>query len=180
MKILTAYFSLKGETIAPGRKIVIVEKGNTAFVAEFVHNAVGGELFEIQTEKTYLEDHFKLVHEAQEEILNEVRPALKQFAADDFDVLFLGYPNWWNTIPMPVVTFLEHYNWSKKIIVPFCTSGGGGLGESVSDIEMYAKGAKVLPGYHVNGSKASMSEKETVSWAKSVIRSIVSEEANKE
>ena len=172
MKILVAYFSLKGETLAPGRQIIKVEKGNTAYVAEFIQKAVGGELFEIETQKTYLEDHYQMLHEAQEELLNEVRPALKGFADSDFDVVFLGYPNWWNTIPMPVVTFIEHYDWSNKTIIPFCTSGGAGLGESVDDIEMYAKGAKVLQGYHVNGSKAQLSEKETVSWAKNALKSL--------
>ena len=172
MKILIAYFSMKGETIAPGKKIVKVEKGNTAYVAEFIQKAVGGELFEIETKKTYLEDHFKMIYEAQEELMNEVRPALKNFAEDDFDVLFLGYPNWWDTIPMPVVTFIEHYDWTNKTIIPFCTSGGAGLGESVIDIQRYAKGANVTAGYHVNGSKAALSEKETISWEKTALKSI--------
>ena len=176
MKILVAYFSLKGETIAHGKKIVNLEKGNTAYLAEFIHNAVGGDLFEIETVKTYIEDHFKMIYEAQEELMNEVRPELKRFTDDDdYDVVFLGYPNWWDTIPMPVVTFLEHYNWTGKTIVPFCTSGGAGLGTSVHDIQRYAKGATVKPGYHVTGSKASMFEKETVSWAKSVIRELQSQ-----
>ena len=167
-KILTAYFSLKGETIAPGMKVVKVDKGNTAYVAEFIHNAIGGELFEIETEKTYIEDHFKMIYEAKEELEKGIRPALKCFASDDFDVVFLGFPNWWNTIPMPVVTFLEHYDWTGKTIVAFCTSGGGGFGVSIADILKYAKGARVLEGLHINGSQAAESEKQVSEWAKKV------------
>ena len=58
-EILTVYYSLKGQTIAPGMKVVVLEKGHTAVAAEFVQKAVGGDLFEIETVKTYLEDHMK-------------------------------------------------------------------------------------------------------------------------
>ena len=108
MKILTAYFSLKGQTIAPGMKIVNLDKGHTAAAAEFIQQAVGGDLFEIQTVKTYLADHMKMIYEAKEELEQGIRPELKGFPKDfaEYDTVFLGYPNWWNTLPMPVVTFL--------------------------------------------------------------------------
>lgn len=68
-RILTIYFSLKGETVAPGMKIVNLKKGNTAVAAEFIRNAVGGDLFEIETEKTYLKDHMKMIYEAKQELV---------------------------------------------------------------------------------------------------------------
>ena len=74
MAILTVFFSLKGETIAPGMKIVNLEKGHTAVVAEAIHRAIGGDLFEIETVKTYIADHMKMIYEAKEELEQGVRP----------------------------------------------------------------------------------------------------------
>ena len=73
-KILTVFYSLKGETIAPGMKIVNLEKGHTAVAAEFIQRAVGGDLFEIETVKTYVEDHMKMIYEAKEELEKGIRP----------------------------------------------------------------------------------------------------------
>ena len=108
MKILTVFFSMKGETIAPGMKVVDLEKGHTNVAAEYIQQAVGGDLFEIETVKTYIADHMKMIYEAKEELEKGVRPELKAYPDnfDDYDTVFLGYPNWWNTLPMPVVSFL--------------------------------------------------------------------------
>jgi hypothetical protein len=78
-KIAVIYYSLKGETIAPGMKIVNLEKGHTAVAAEFVQKAVGGELIELDTIKTYLKDHMKMIYEAKEELENGIRPELKKY-----------------------------------------------------------------------------------------------------
>ena len=165
--ILTVYFSLKGETIAPGMKIVNLEKGHTAVAAEFIQKAVGGDLFELETVKTYIADHMKMIYEAQEELKNGVRPELKAYPElDKYDTVFLCYPNWWNTVPMPVVTFMEHYDWTGKRIIPFCTSGGGGLGHSVEDIQKYCPGAHVAEGGTTLGHEVDGSELEIAAWAK--------------
>ena len=168
MKILTAYFSLKGQTIAPGMKIVNLEKGHTATAAEFIRRAVGGDLFEIQTVKTYIEDHMKMIYEAKEELEQGVRPALKGFPEGfaEYDTVFLGYPNWWNTLPMPVVTFLEGLDWNGKRVIPFNTSEGSGLGKSVAKIREICKGAVVEDGYALKGSQVDGLEKEIAAWAK--------------
>ena len=166
-KILTVYYSLKGQTIAPGMKIVVLEKGYTAVAAEFVQKAVGGDLFEIETVKTYIEDHMKMIYEAKEELDNGIRPELRAFPElDKYDTIFIGYPNWWNTMPMPVVTFLEHFDWNGKRIIPFCTSGGGGLGKSVEDLKAICAGAEVSDGGHWLGHEVSNSEQEIAAWAK--------------
>ena len=170
-EILTVYYSLKGQTIAPGMKIVNLEKGHTAVAAEFIQKAVGGDLFEIETVKTYVEDHMKMIYEAKEELDKGIRPELKTFPElDRYDTIFLGYPNWWNTMPMPVVTFLEHFDWSGKRIIPFCTSGGGGLGKSVADLKAICKGAQVADGSHWPGHEVIDSEQEIMAWAKQAIK----------
>ena len=77
-KVCTVYYSLKGETIAPGMQIVNLEKGHTAVAAEFVQKAVGGDIFEFETVKTYLEDHMKMIYEAKEELEKGIYPELKE------------------------------------------------------------------------------------------------------
>src|SRR5699024_1213422 len=100
-KIAVVYYSLKGETIAPGMKIVNLEKGHTAVAAEFIQKAVGGDLIELETVKAYTNDHMKMIYEAKEELENGVRPELKSYPdLSGYDTVFLGFPNWWNTMPM--------------------------------------------------------------------------------
>ena len=169
-KILTVFYSLKGETIAPGMKIVNLEKGHTAVAAEFVRKAVGGDIFEIETVKTYLEDHMKMIYEAKEELEKGIYPELKNYPSiDEYDTIFLGYPNWWNTIPTPMFNFLGHYDWNGKKIIPFVTSGGSGLGNSVEDIKRLCVGAEVLTGGQFLGHEVETSEQEISNWAKSTL-----------
>lgn len=87
---------------------------------------------------------------------------------EDFDTVFLGYPNWWGTIPMVVDTFLHHYDWTGKTVAPFCTNEGSGLGGSVRFIEEACPGAKVVKGLSITGNKAAKSEEEIAAWAESV------------
>ena len=170
-KILTVFYSLKGETIAPGMKVVNLEKGHTAAAAEFVQKAVGGDLFEIETAKTYIKDHMKMIYEAKEELEKGVRPELKSYPdLSGYDTVFLGFLNWWNTLPMPVVGFLEHYDWSRKRIIPFVTSGGGGFGTSIKDLKKICTGADVEEnGGAFLGHEVEISEEAISVWAKSVL-----------
>ena len=170
-KIAVVYYSLKGETIAPGMKIVNLEKGHTAAAAAFIGQAVGGDLMELETVKTYNPDHRKMIYEAKEELDKGIRPALK--ACPDirgYDVIFLGFPNWWNTLPMPVVTFLEQCSWDGKKIIPFVTSGGSGFGRSLEDLKKYAPGAQVLPGGEFLGHEVEQSEAYISQWAKDAVK----------
>lgn len=169
-EILTVYFSLTGETIAPGMKIVNVEKGNTAYVAGFIHAAVGGDIEEIKTVKSYNPDHMQMIYEAQEELKKGIRPALRAGidSIDGYDTIFLCYPNWWATLPMPVVSFIEQFDWSGKRVIAVCTSEGSGFAHSVTDLKKYCRGAAVEQGLHVIGSRASSSEEEVSRWARSV------------
>lgn len=167
-KVITIYFSMKGETIAPMMKIVNLDKGNTAVASEYIQEAVGGDLFEIEPDKTYLEDHMKMIYEAQEELKQGTRVPVKRYLDnfEDYDIVFFGYPNWWNSLPMPVVTFAEHYDWSGKRIVPFCTNEGSGIGNTVSELKEYCKGAKVDEGTSFKGHSVRKSKDKIQKWAK--------------
>ena len=169
-KIITVFYSLKGETIAPGMTIVNLEKGHTAAAAEFVQEAVGGDIFEIETVKTYNPDHMKMIYEAKEELEKGIYPVLKSYPdLSGYDTIFLGYPNWWNTIPTPVFNFLKEYDWTGKRIIPFVTSGGSGLGRSVVDIRSICAGAEISNGGAFLGHEVESSEQIIANWAKSAL-----------
>lgn len=167
--ILIAYFSMKGQTIGPGMKITYQEKGNTMIAAEFIQKALGGDLFEIEADRNYSEDHMKLIEEAKQELHDGIRVPVKRYPEnlDQYQTVFLGYPNWWNTMPMVLFTFLEHFNWTGKRIIPFCTNEGSGIGDSVRDIKRICKGADVDCGVSFVGSRVSGSEVKITEWAKS-------------
>lgn len=170
MSIITIYFSLKGETITPDMKIVNLKKGHTAVAAEFIHEAVGGSIFEIETVKTYIADHMKMIYEAKEELEKDIHPELKSYPdISGYDTIFLGYPNWWATLPMPVVTFLEHYDWSGKRIIPFNTSEGSGAGKSGQKIHELCTGAVIEDVYELRGSQVDNKKSEIQAWAKSQV-----------
>ena len=170
-KILTVYFSMKGETITPSMTIVNLEKGYTARAAEYVQKAVGGDLFEIETVNTYIKDHMKMIYEAQEEQKKGIRPELRSFpdSIDEYDTVFVGTPNWWNVLPMPVVTFLENFEWNGKTINTFVTNEGSGAGRIVDQIRKICQGAIVNEALDIRGSKVEVSEGKISSWAKSKI-----------
>jgi flavodoxin len=100
------------------------------------------------------------------------RPALKKLpeSIDEYDTIFLGYPNWWSTAPMAVFTFLDAFNFSGKTIIPFCTNEGSGLGSSESDIRRECHGAKVESGLSIRGSEAADSKNKVTKWALGKIR----------
>lgn len=166
--IITIYFSMKGQTIGPGMKITNLDKGNTAVAAMFIQKAVGGELFQIEADRTYSEDHMALIKEAKLELEQDVRVPAKSYPdLSQYDTIYLGYPNWWNTMPMVLFTFLEHYKWAGKRVIPFCTNEGSGLGNSVNDIKKLCPGAAVDEGASFTGSQVRESESKIASWAKS-------------
>ena len=97
---------------------------------------------------------------------NDARPELETTIEnmDDYDVIFIGYPNWWATIPMPIATFLESYDFSNKVIIPFCSHGGGGLGQSVTDIAKLAPNSRLGEPLSIHYSGGSTLESDIDEW----------------
>lgn len=149
-KKLVAYFSHKGENYSRGN-IIQLEKGNTEKVAEIISHILGADIFEIITEEKYPSKYDKCIETAKKELR-------------EYDTIFIGYPNWWGTMPMPVWTFLEGKDFNHKKILPFCTHEGSGMGRSESDIKKLANGAEVLKGLAIVGSDVNTSEKQIKNW----------------
>ena len=157
-KILVVYFSRPGNNYAVGN----VATGNTQIVAEIIAGETGGDLFHIEPAVAYPDKYDDCVNLAKQELNSKARPAVKgNVQTEDYDVIFIGYPNWWGDMPMPVYTFLEKHDWNGKTIVPFCTHEGSGLGSTTTKLQSACKGAKVLKGLAIYGHTAQNDREET-------------------
>ena len=157
-RVLTVYFSRVGNTNFPsdvdavsGASIMQDRHeiiGNAEMIAYMVQNAAGGDIFAIQTEKNYPADYGETTKEGKRELESGKAPNLKGPLPqmENYDVIFLVYPLWWNTLPMPVAGFLKQYDWTGKILVPIVTHGGGGTGESLEAVQK-ATQAKIPENY---------------------------------
>lgn len=114
----------------------VLAPGNAAKLAGWIQEETGGDLFSIQLEEPYPSDYDACLERAAQEKAEDARPALRTYVEDmaDYEVIFLGFPNWWYTVPMPVLSFVEEYDLSDKIIIPFVTHGTGGLSETITDL----------------------------------------------
>lgn len=153
VKILIAYFS---------------HSGNTGIVAKEIQKQIGGEIFKIETVEAYPQNYNTVVDIAKQEQKANMRPKLKTIVADmdTYNTIILGYPNWWGTIPMAVFTFLEQYDFTGKIILPYCTHGGSRMGRSEGDIIKTCHGADVLSGLDIYGSDVRNSKAAISVWLK--------------
>jgi flavodoxin len=154
-KILVAYFSWGG---------------NTRGIAREIHQKTGGDIFEIELVKPYSTDYNTVLDEAQRDQRAGARPELKTHVQNmaQYDVVFIGYPNWWASIPMPIASFLEGYDFSGKKIVPFCSHGGGRLGQSVSAITKRCPQSTILEALSVSYSGGSSLGSDIDAWLRKI------------
>jgi flavodoxin len=120
----------------------------TATIAQYIHDKAGGDIFRIVTVNPYTADYNTTLAQARQELSDNARPALSGAISNinAYDTILLGYPIWHGYEPMAIRTFLESYDLNGKIIIPFCTSGSTGIGNSISSIRNHAAGATVLNG----------------------------------
>lgn len=150
-------------------KILIVyysHSGNTKALAQMIHSRTGADLFEIEVEKPYPTDYSTIVKQAKEELNNGYLPPIKSKIENlaDYDTIFLGSPNWWSTIALPVMTFLENHDLSGKTVVPFVTHGGGGVANCIKEMEKRAAGAQFAQGLVLRDSRVKSSEESVSQW----------------
>lgn len=154
-KVLVFFFSRTGENYAVGN----IEKGNTHIIAEMIAKETGGKLFRIETVKPYPDEYKACVEVAKAEKENNARPEVKgDVKVEDYNIIFLGYPNWWGDMPMAVYTFIEKHNWYGKTVVPFCTHEGSGLSDTERKLKDACKGATVSAGLAIKGTTAQNSQ----------------------
>ena len=169
-KNLIIYYSRKGENYWNG-SVRNIDKGNTEIVAEYIQKAIGGDLFEIETVKSYPTDYFKCAEEAKAELNAKARPELKKYLdnIDAYDNVFVCGPCWWGTFPMAIFTQLERLNWTGKKVFAVMTHEGSGLGSCERDLKKICVGATLGKGLSVHGAEASRAEHGVAAWAKSTI-----------
>lgn len=164
MAALIAFYSRAGENYFGGtrRRISV---GNTEKAAEMLADLTCGELCKIEQVQPYSDDYQTCIAEAKADLQKNVRPEVLNLPdnLDAYDDIYLGYPNYWGTMPMAVYTFLEHYDFTGKKIHPFCTHEGSGLSHTEQDIRNAAPGAAVtkglaIHGNNVDGAKAAISK----------------------
>lgn len=164
-RCLIAYYSRRGQNYVGGA-IVDLAVGNTEVAAAMIQAATGGDLLEIEAVNEYPVGYQETTDVARAELREKARPELRNApeSIDAYDVAFLGFPNWWGTAPMAVFTFLESYDFSGKIIVPFCTHEGSGLGRSERDVAAACPGATVLEGLAIRGGAVHGAEESIRRW----------------
>ena len=165
--MLVAYFSLAGEQYGVG----VIEEGNTSIIAHMIAEQTGADLFEIEAVTPYPTSHSELLEVSQQEMADNARPEIAGTVdnMDDYDTIFIGYPNWWGDMPMIVYNFLESYDLSGKTIVPFCTHGGSGLSNTESTIADIT-GGTMKDGFAIPGTTAQndrdTARSEVTQWLK--------------
>ncbi len=171
-KVLVTYFTWPepdGTDANTGASRVISNGrlyGNTEYIAHIISEATGGELFAIKTERTYPAPHKALIDAAKAEAEAKQHPKLTTHINNlkDYDIIFVGYPNWWYDMPMAIYSFFDEYDFSGKTIIPFVTSGGSRFSQSVETIAGMEKNAKVIKGPSVSARSVSEAKEYVVKW----------------
>ncbi len=140
--------------------------GNTKGIAQEIQSQTGADLFEIELVHPYSEDYDTVLDEAQRDQNEQARPEIKNHVENmgQYDTIILGYPNWWASIPMPIASFLEEYDLSGKMIVPFCSHGGGRFGQSLTAIAKLAPQSELAEGLAVSYSGDNSLPDEIAEW----------------
>ena len=167
MKIIIIYFSRSGNNYVNGQ-IVDLKIGNTEIVANMIQKLTHSDIFKIEPVISYSNDYTKCIEEAKEDQRRNARPELQTYPEnlEKYDLIYLGFPNYWGTMPMPVFTLLEKMDFTNKIIMPFCTHEGSGMGNSENDIKKICKSGKVGKGLAIHGANAQYSKEAIKKWLK--------------
>ncbi len=164
-KKLIAFYSRADENYVSGA-LKHLTIGNTEVAAGILQELTGADLFHIEQIQPYAKDYNTCIAQAQADQKRNARPELKVYpqSIEEYDIIYLGFPNYWNTMPMAVFTFLEHFDFSGKTILPFCTHEGSGMGNSERDIRKLCPKATVGKGLPIYGSAVGRAANEMKKW----------------
>ena len=165
MAAIIVYFSRRGENYVSGT-LKELSVGNTEVAAGMIQELTGADLFQIEPVQAYSKQYNACIAEAQADQRRDARPEVKRYpdSLDGYDMVYLGYPNYWGTMPMCVFTFLEHFDFTGKTILPFCTHEGSGMGRSVEDIKRLCPGATVEKGLALHGGSVQSAGPAIEQW----------------
>lgn len=179
-KTLVVYFSMP-ETTNPNHmnqeeanSTVVINGevlGNTQYVAYLLQKNTGADIFRIEPKTPYPTNHKTLVDLAKAEQNKKARPELAATIQNlgQYDVIFLGYPNWWGDMPMILYSFLESYNLSGKTIIPFSTHGGSGFSNTINTITTLQPNASVVKsGFTVSRDTVQNCADDVAAWVKAL------------
>lgn len=143
--------------------------GNTENVAKSIQAQTGADIFEIVPRTPYGDDYDTVVDLAQEEQQNNARPAISGSIEniEQYDVIYVGFPNWWGDMPMILYTFFDTYDLSGKTVALFCTSGGSGLSGTVNEVKALEPNATVTEGLHIGSGSSSDPDSDVSQWLSS-------------
>ena len=164
-KTLIAFFSRADENYFGGA-MRYVKVGNTEIVVGLMKELIEADGFKIEMKEPYSPVYMTCIDQAKKDLRAGARPELVSMpeSIDEYDTIVLAYPNYWGTMPMAVYTFLEHFDFSGKTILPLCTNEGSGMGSSERDIKKHAPGAVLKKGLSVTGSQAADSRESVQRW----------------
>ena len=156
------------------KKMLVVyfsHSGNTEVLAKQIQNLTEAEIFKIEPVNAYPKDYNQCTKQAKQEISDGYKPELKTKLDNiaNYDVIFVGFPNWWSTIAPPITTFLSENDLSGKTVVPFITHGGGGIANCFVDVEKLCPNSKVLEGIALPGTRVEGLKKDVEDWIKRTI-----------
>ena len=164
-KSLVIYFSRAGENYFGG-VLKNIEKGNTEVIAEYIEELTSADLFKVEPATEYPADYKKCIDVAQKEKDDNARPEIKETLTDiaEYDIIYIGFPNWWGTLPMPMWTQLEQLDFAGKVVKPFVTHEGSGFGSSQRDLKNLCEGAEIKKGLSIPGAKVYDAKDSVAHW----------------
>lgn len=167
MKSIVIYFSRAGQNYFQG-SLKNIEIGNTEGIAKYIQEELGCDAFKLEPIQPYSSDYNECIEQAKEDLEREARPELKEYldSLEEYDSIYLGFPNYWGTMPMCVCTFLDHYDLSNKKIYPFVTHEGSGFGRSLEDLKRMCPNSEIRNGLSILGSRVYDKKETVIQWVK--------------
>lgn len=171
--VLVAYFSWADNTVIDGEVDAVASPsvtapGNVQQLAQWISERTGGDLFSIQVTEPYSSDWDACLERANQERAEDARPELTASVEqlEQYDTVFLGYPNWWYGVPMALLSFLEENDLSDKQVYLFCSHGTGGLASSVEQIDEALPDSTALSEniFDVYEEDAASSQQDILAW----------------
>lgn len=140
--------------------------GNTRTIAEYIKEFTNGDIFEIKPVKEYPSNYLRCVIQARYELSANKHPELQEYLEDidEYDTIYIGYPNWWGTMPMVMHSLLELLDFKGKTVKPFVTSGSGGMGKSRKELDKLCEGANIEDELSIFASDINSAKSTIENW----------------